>query len=134
DGIRDFHVTGVQTCALPIYQHYTLNPELLLVFEGGDPQALLLDNMGQPIAQFLGIMLMEFLLNPLLNLLLAPLFLRTLLSLQRRRFVGFRRLEDQPQTIAFDCLTHQDKAVAARLHLRVPQILALPFDGTLAET
>src|SRR5690606_23857800 len=21
DGIRDFHVTGVQTCALPIYQH-----------------------------------------------------------------------------------------------------------------
>src|SRR5690606_15331214 len=22
DGIRDFHVTGVQTCALPIYTHY----------------------------------------------------------------------------------------------------------------
>src|SRR5690606_40592991 len=22
DGIRDFHVTGVQTCALPIYQKY----------------------------------------------------------------------------------------------------------------
>src|SRR5690606_40144401 len=23
DGIRDFHVTGVQTCALPIYKAYT---------------------------------------------------------------------------------------------------------------
>src|SRR5690606_40227876 len=22
DGIRDFHVTGVQTCALPIFPHY----------------------------------------------------------------------------------------------------------------
>src|SRR5690606_40748655 len=25
DGIRDFHVTGVQTCALPIYQHYPIS-------------------------------------------------------------------------------------------------------------
>src|SRR5690606_40405783 len=25
DGIRDFHVTGVQTCALPIYLHYTFS-------------------------------------------------------------------------------------------------------------
>src|SRR5690606_39365052 len=24
DGIRDFHVTGVQTCALPIYKYLTL--------------------------------------------------------------------------------------------------------------
>src|SRR5690606_39629193 len=32
DGIRDFHVTGVQTCALPILNHYEtvfiLNPVL----------------------------------------------------------------------------------------------------------
>src|SRR5690606_39430503 len=24
DGIRDFHVTGVQTCALPIFQHFNI--------------------------------------------------------------------------------------------------------------
>src|SRR5690606_40764112 len=29
DGIRDFHVTGVQTCALPIYfEKYTINIDL----------------------------------------------------------------------------------------------------------
>src|SRR5690606_40690376 len=27
DGIRDFHVTGVQTCALPIYKDFVLNVE-----------------------------------------------------------------------------------------------------------
>src|SRR5690606_40959925 len=26
DGIRDFHVTGVQTCALPIYEFMRQNP------------------------------------------------------------------------------------------------------------
>src|SRR5690606_25957241 len=26
DGIRDFHVTGVQTCALPIYRDHLLQP------------------------------------------------------------------------------------------------------------
>src|SRR5690606_40435900 len=26
DGIRDFHVTGVQTCALPIYRGWPHNP------------------------------------------------------------------------------------------------------------
>src|SRR5690606_39526983 len=30
DGIRDFHVTGVQTCALPIF---TRQPQLARVFE-----------------------------------------------------------------------------------------------------
>src|SRR5690606_39327045 len=28
DGIRDFHVTGVQTCALPIYKRITLSDNL----------------------------------------------------------------------------------------------------------
>src|SRR5690606_41200941 len=33
DGIRDFHVTGVQTCALPIYfrRHDSLQPRLARV-------------------------------------------------------------------------------------------------------
>src|SRR5690606_39317722 len=26
DGIRDFHVTGVQTCALPIFQEFMIMP------------------------------------------------------------------------------------------------------------
>src|SRR5690625_5416159 len=34
DGIRDGHVTGVQTCALPIYGDYRL-----LVLSGGDDSA-----------------------------------------------------------------------------------------------
>src|SRR5690606_40746819 len=29
DGIRDFHVTGVQTCALPIFLRYHLGHDLL---------------------------------------------------------------------------------------------------------
>src|SRR5690606_40823271 len=31
DGIRDFHVTGVQTCALPIFTDHALNPGGFLV-------------------------------------------------------------------------------------------------------
>src|SRR5690606_39398235 len=30
DGIRGFHVTGVQTCALPIYNVFQINPHLFL--------------------------------------------------------------------------------------------------------
>src|SRR5690606_41117257 len=30
DGIRDFHVTGVQTCALPIFDHQSLSKEELV--------------------------------------------------------------------------------------------------------
>src|SRR5215475_1739578 len=33
DGIRDFHVTGVQTCALPISQALLCRPKLMLVDE-----------------------------------------------------------------------------------------------------
>src|SRR5690606_40344025 len=31
DGIRDFHVTGVQTCALPIYKDYVSRTELAIL-------------------------------------------------------------------------------------------------------
>src|SRR5690606_21318958 len=34
DGIRDFHVTGVQTCALPIFAMATMD---LIKFYGGEP-------------------------------------------------------------------------------------------------
>src|SRR5690606_40553989 len=36
DGIRDFHVTGVQTCALPIYNLYCISDEVYehMVFDG----------------------------------------------------------------------------------------------------
>src|SRR5690606_40139278 len=37
DGIRDFHVTGVQTCALPIFKALVENPELML--DPNQPQA-----------------------------------------------------------------------------------------------
>src|SRR5690606_39540594 len=30
DGIPDFHVTGVQTCALPIYQHFGLDGDYFI--------------------------------------------------------------------------------------------------------
>src|SRR5690606_40661404 len=33
DGIRDFHVTGVQTCALPIYQKPLSSHLLIKVFD-----------------------------------------------------------------------------------------------------
>src|SRR5690606_40923509 len=42
DGIRDFHVTGVQTCALPIYQElvfsfqYMPNSSLVMLFSFND--------------------------------------------------------------------------------------------------
>src|SRR5690606_40993020 len=32
DGIRDFHVTGVQTCALPILYFAVRNPKLVIGF------------------------------------------------------------------------------------------------------
>src|SRR5690606_19564650 len=32
DGIRDFHVTGVQTCALPIYGCFKFRPRQVLAF------------------------------------------------------------------------------------------------------
>src|SRR5207302_2658718 len=40
DGIRDFHVTGVQTCALPIYRFsmantYLIDDERLIVVDPG---------------------------------------------------------------------------------------------------
>src|SRR5690606_40928018 len=31
DGIRDFHVTGVQTCALPIYPDHVLVPNWMVL-------------------------------------------------------------------------------------------------------
>src|SRR5690606_40970744 len=37
DGIRDFHVTGVQTCALPIYSHKNM------YFAGGFSETIDLD-------------------------------------------------------------------------------------------
>src|SRR5690606_40572527 len=50
-GIRDFHVTGVQTCALPIYRYLPLDrlvppdrvpsdPELFIAFDTGSPDRL----------------------------------------------------------------------------------------------
>src|SRR5690606_40154625 len=36
DGIRDFHVTGVQTCALPISLHKAGRPILFSICEWGD--------------------------------------------------------------------------------------------------
>src|SRR5690606_21710979 len=44
DGIRDFHVTGVQTCALPIYWHTCYEP----------PQTVAAPHIGSWIAQELG--------------------------------------------------------------------------------
>src|SRR5690606_40165988 len=35
DGIRDFHVTGVQTCALPISTTWEVHDRLVEPFEGG---------------------------------------------------------------------------------------------------
>src|SRR5690606_40514654 len=35
DGIRDFHVTGVQTCALPIFLALQLDDELASALGGG---------------------------------------------------------------------------------------------------
>src|SRR5690606_40242302 len=29
DGIRDFHVTGVQTCALPIFRHFDIQQAVI---------------------------------------------------------------------------------------------------------
>src|SRR5690606_40547012 len=34
DGIRDFHVTGVQTCALPIYPWRDVSTEVYIAGEG----------------------------------------------------------------------------------------------------
>src|SRR5690606_40832897 len=31
DGIRDFHVTGVQTCALPIYYYFLASPQAIIL-------------------------------------------------------------------------------------------------------
>src|SRR5436309_9760236 len=36
DGIRDFHVTGVQTCALPISPHTAFDGDSLFVLSVGD--------------------------------------------------------------------------------------------------
>src|SRR5690606_40009478 len=48
DGIRDFHVTGVQTCALPILHLFRIGPEVL-----DDPRLLELahreDRRGAPL-------------------------------------------------------------------------------------
>src|SRR5690606_40889172 len=50
DGIRDFHVTGVQTCALPIFSgafehtinmHYKGQPMRAFVLQGAAPQIVL---------------------------------------------------------------------------------------------
>src|SRR5690606_41178655 len=45
DGIRDFHVTGVQTCALPIYRQLGLPAEQLLRPPGGRVAA---DDVARP--------------------------------------------------------------------------------------
>src|SRR5690606_32728977 len=37
DGIRDFHVTGVQTCALPIYPALNGTTYQITLFNGGNP-------------------------------------------------------------------------------------------------
>src|SRR5690606_8329565 len=47
DGIRDFHVTGVQTCALPIFRFAPFLDErevsqVLIFLDGGDPAYSLL--------------------------------------------------------------------------------------------
>src|SRR5690606_40523110 len=38
DGIRDFHVTGVQTCALPIFTHLVRSMDLDTKKTHSDPQ------------------------------------------------------------------------------------------------
>src|SRR6266511_5574334 len=49
DGIRDFHVTGVQTCALPISHEYALRDRLPLRFylDAGVLETLPWDRFGQ---------------------------------------------------------------------------------------
>src|SRR5690606_40750805 len=51
DGIRDFHVTGVQTCALPIYLNNLRNPIELLVSVNDSPKSKELEELAQEIAQ-----------------------------------------------------------------------------------
>src|SRR5690606_40955278 len=46
DGIRDFHVTGVQTCALPIYLHFPHVPRPGATGGGGPDRS---DHRGRPI-------------------------------------------------------------------------------------
>src|SRR5690606_40486134 len=43
DGIRDFHVTGVQTCALPISHHLLQRGELFRYAEGEVERSIQLD-------------------------------------------------------------------------------------------
>src|SRR5690606_40823770 len=45
DGIRDFHVTGVQTCALPIY-----SPSPIGEVKAGERRALLLGSEGDGLS------------------------------------------------------------------------------------
>src|SRR5690606_39489917 len=41
DGIRDFHVTGVQTCALPIYHHLVVGRSAYLRRRRSSPQVMM---------------------------------------------------------------------------------------------
>src|SRR5690606_40418365 len=60
DGIRDFHVTGVQTCALPIYagglrqleqaNHYSSGPSLRELLDEPPPSVAVLRPWEQSIA------------------------------------------------------------------------------------
>src|SRR5690606_40597255 len=45
DGIRDFHVTGVQTCALPILIMYTSSCTVKILVKG----ELIMDTMGRHV-------------------------------------------------------------------------------------
>src|SRR5690606_40954085 len=51
DGIRDFHVTGVQTCALPIYREGAGDRLLQHPLEGGRVHGLVVPLLTQPPEQ-----------------------------------------------------------------------------------
>src|SRR5207302_2793135 len=73
DGIRDFHVTGVQTCALPIFvglaAQSELAPERL-----AEPEAVLSGGLPRDLVELAGWMASEYCSTPAraLGLMLAP--------------------------------------------------------------
>src|SRR5690606_39661502 len=90
DGIRDFHVTGVQTCALPIWLWLELDAILAVVIGGaslmGGRFSLVLSIIGALIIQTLTVTIIMSGIPPKFNLLIKASAIILVLLMQSPRF------------------------------------------------